>query len=332
MISNDKEPWQVEQARAFQQKQHLDRLPTFSEKLHYLIDVFGSPYGGPNYLEGVNAPFGLQVKPSTDEEREMYHRAFLDYHRDDLAKKGEIVRERGDSERGSIAFIIQPIDVLKADLKNRLAKAAGPETQKALLLLEFEKTTKSIDATPLGCAADSLDNYKLARQLREDLTGYIPHDSILRDEDRAVHFICVLAHFWDILHYEHFLKERIDQLESQKANYGDISSQPNRSLQSDTGNKQDVSIENTISTPGLTNRQKMLIHCYKEGSPYLRGTKEYNDYRRYQTPTKRQSYPNDSPHKANRLILDIEKIITYLPENARQQAEKEIDTIRSKFS
>ncbi|WP_020599370.1 hypothetical protein [Spirosoma panaciterrae] len=83
---------------------------------------------------------------------------------------------------------------------------------------------------------------------------------------------------------------------------------------------------------GLTDRERALIHCYNLQPPIKKGEKLYNDYCDYATPIKRLAYSNDSSKKANSLIKSIEKILPYLNEKAKLQAESEIITIRAKFS
>ena len=90
-----------------------------------------------------------------------------------------------------------------------------------------------------------------------------------------------------------------------------------------------------ISTPvaadvqGLTNRERILIHCYELGRVINKGEPDYNDYVTFATPTKRKSYPNNSDSKAKSLIKSIRKIIPHLSQRAVQQANSEIDTIEA---
>lgn len=80
---------------------------------------------------------------------------------------------------------------------------------------------------------------------------------------------------------------------------------------------------------GLTNRERILIHCYESGRVINKGEPDYNDYITFATSTKRKSYPNNSGSKAKSLIRSIRKIIPHLSQRAVQQANSEIDTIEA---
>lgn len=80
---------------------------------------------------------------------------------------------------------------------------------------------------------------------------------------------------------------------------------------------------------GLTNRERMLIHCYEQREVIKKGNPKYNDYITYATPSKRKAYPNGSANKAKYLIASIEKIMPKLSESAAQQARNELDTLRA---
>jgi hypothetical protein len=82
----------------------------------------------------------------------------------------------------------------------------------------------------------------------------------------------------------------------------------------------------------LTEREKALMHCYKEGPPIKKNQPLYDDYITFCTTRKRVSYPNESKSKARSLIKSIEKVLPHLSEAERKQAQNEIDTIRANFS
>ncbi|MFD1144551.1 hypothetical protein ACFQ4C_25715 [Larkinella insperata] len=87
----------------------------------------------------------------------------------------------------------------------------------------------------------------------------------------------------------------------------------------------------TIESQLLTERERVLIHCYQQKPAIVRGQTGYADYMKFARPGDRIRYPNDSERKANSLIRSIEKILPYLTETEKKQAQSEIETIRANF-
>ena len=86
-----------------------------------------------------------------------------------------------------------------------------------------------------------------------------------------------------------------------------------------------------VVNSGLTGRERILIHCYKQKPAIRRGEKGYQDYMTFARPGDRTSYPGDSTRKAKSLITSIKKVLSYLTKDEKQQAESEIDTIAAIF-
>lgn len=81
----------------------------------------------------------------------------------------------------------------------------------------------------------------------------------------------------------------------------------------------------------LTEREQILVHCYQQKPPIVRGQPGYPDYLRFARPGDRTAYPNDSVRKAKSLIRSIERILPFLTEPESQQAQKEVITIKANF-
>ena len=79
-------------------------------------------------------------------------------------------------------------------------------------------------------------------------------------------------------------------------------------------------------------RQRILIHFYEDGKMVERKHKDYNDYIRFSTSRKRLAYHNGSLSKLKPLIEDIEEVIQYLSEKAKQRAENELNSLKSNLT
>ncbi|MDB5242621.1 MAG: hypothetical protein JWP57_3246 [Spirosoma sp.] len=82
----------------------------------------------------------------------------------------------------------------------------------------------------------------------------------------------------------------------------------------------------------FTQKQRILIHFYEGGNMLERKHKEYNDYNKYCTSKKRLAYNNDSESKLKYLIQDIEKVINYLSDKGRNDAETELFMLKSRLT
>lgn len=127
--------------------------------------------------------------------------------------------------------------------------------------------------------------------------------------------------------------ERAFQIESEPIKDGWLWKEPNESA-TKTESDPDTSTvtpNNERIQPGLTERERVLIHCYRQQPAIVRGQQGYQDYMNYARPGDRTSYPDESTRKANSLIRSIEKILPQLTDTERKQAENEIDTIKANF-
>lgn len=108
---------------------------------------------------------------------------------------------------------------------------------------------------------------------------------------------------------------------------------------SDTAQLRKIEVPVPLSTalpqvsdePELTQRERVLIRCYKQQPAISRGQEGYQDYMTYARAGDRCSYPGDSDRKAKSLIRSIQKVLPYLTDAEKEQAVNEIDTIQAKF-
>ncbi|MVM40380.1 hypothetical protein GO730_26515 [Spirosoma sp. HMF3257] len=77
----------------------------------------------------------------------------------------------------------------------------------------------------------------------------------------------------------------------------------------------------------LSQRQRILKHFYEGGKMVPRQHNKYNKYITFSSSRKRLSYPNESQPKLKLLIADIEKVIIFLSDKAKQVAEYELNTL-----
>ena len=100
------------------------------------------------------------------------------------------------------------------------------------------------------------------------------------------------------------------------------------------------------AVPGRTQRQYILLYCYQdlpgiqrgnmanklaEDLGFTSGESLYQDFVKYATTRKRIRYTDDSIRKAEQLINDIEDIMVDLTPSQKERAEREINTIKTKF-
>lgn len=87
-----------------------------------------------------------------------------------------------------------------------------------------------------------------------------------------------------------------------------------------------------LGTVGLTERENVLVHCYRGEPAIENGQPGYADYLKYYQTSNRIRYPDESPRKAKSLIKSIQKTFPYLTETQKETAENEISTINANFS
>lgn len=190
-----------------QQKQHLDSLRTFDEKKQYLTSTFGT-VKPTIFFEEEHGEFSLGLTPQTEEERHIYHQALIDEYRIEFARNGELMK----GNQGKTAFVVKTLDSLEVDFQARFNKAILPERQKSLLEGELAAITKEIDEAQKTSFFISSNSSNAANELRQSLARYQPINLVLTDQPWISSILWELAMFWDIVHYEDFLKTSIAKL------------------------------------------------------------------------------------------------------------------------
>ncbi|UFH51817.1 hypothetical protein [Spirosoma sp. KNUC1025] len=183
--------------------QHIIGLPTFREKLDYWCQevcktdlVFG-------ILALDGATFCLEAK--TDDERRLLHEFWFNWYRTLFIDEGYAVEKaywRSKHNTEKMAFQVKSIDILKADLQNRLA---GATRKKDLTHKELTIVTDTIDGSIYPDA--SFTDYKTVDMLRDCWERKTVFDFAFSNGQEALAKVIEIAQFWDITKYEAYLKD-----------------------------------------------------------------------------------------------------------------------------
>ncbi|WP_020597124.1 hypothetical protein [Spirosoma panaciterrae] len=206
----ESESYENRRARAWELKQQLDKLSSFSFKLKFWLENIGSYPCPVTFQDGENAPFTLSLDPETDDDLRELHRVWMDFHRKKYALEKREVNKFGwrwsEAEKVKIAYHIQSLETLLSDLEIRLSTTTR---RNDLLQKELTNVTAAIDAVSRkvnGAFSTLADEIK---ELRDTLETNREYDFVFVNEHFPGTKTARLAEVWDIVHYEKYLKDRL---------------------------------------------------------------------------------------------------------------------------